>query len=154
MAQSTSGVLRNAALVDDNVLFRIIPGGKKCCGDFPCRFRQFFWILRQCDRMHVHDAIDAIIGLLQRHKFANGPKIVAQMQVPGWLDTGENERSELSHDVTKRNESHLIDAAYGPASLQGQFTQSGSTGGAPRLRSTLRRSIVRSAPPMENASPK
>jgi hypothetical protein len=52
------------------------------------------------DRVHVDDAEDAVMLVLQRHELADGAKIVAQMQIAGRLDAGEDERLESGgHDV-------------------------------------------------------
>ncbi|MNL72897.1 hypothetical protein D3C87_1982870 [compost metagenome] len=51
------------------------------------------------DRMQIDDAIDAVVVFLQRHEFADRAEIIAEMEIAGRLNAGENERLEGVHDV-------------------------------------------------------
>src|SRR5207237_5256215 len=47
-------------------------------------------ILRLCQGMQVDDTEDAVEVALQRHPIADGAEIVAEMQIAGRLDAGED----------------------------------------------------------------
>ena len=79
-------MLRHAALVEDNVLFRVNARRQKRRRHFTRGLCQLFRVLRQRDRMHVHHAVDTVARLLQRHKFADCAEIIAKMQVTGRLN--------------------------------------------------------------------
>jgi hypothetical protein len=48
-----------------------------------------------CQRMHVDNAIDAVIAFLQRHELADRAEIIAEMEISGRLNTGEYEFVEF-----------------------------------------------------------
>jgi hypothetical protein len=47
--------------------------------------------------VQIDHAIDAIMALLQRHKFCDRTKIIAQMQITRWLNARKHQFLESSH---------------------------------------------------------
>ena len=78
------------ALVEHDVLLRIDAGGDEGRGHLPGVAREFGRAapdrtgLRQ--RMHVDDAIEAIMGLLQLHEIDDRAEVIAEMQITCRLD--------------------------------------------------------------------
>ena len=95
-------MLRHLALVEDDVLLRVDAGGEEGGGDFPSLAHQLLRAApdrdRLRDRVHVDDAIDAVVGILQRDEPLNRAEIVAEMQVPGRLHAGKYPLLERRHD--------------------------------------------------------
>ena len=58
--------------------------------DLARRFAQVRRVLPDRDRVHIHDAVDAAMRLLQGHELGDGAKVVAEMEIAGRLDAGEN----------------------------------------------------------------
>src|SRR5690606_23565600 len=93
---------RNLALVEDDRLVGIDTGGEIGTRDLADIVGQFGRILPQRDGVHVDDAIDARILILQRHETPDGAEIIAEMQVAGGLDARKDARRELGHYETIR----------------------------------------------------
>ena len=68
--QASSACCTHLGLVEDDRLFRIEPGGEIGRGQFQRRALQIVRVLPDGDRVHVDDAIDAVMGVLQRHEAA------------------------------------------------------------------------------------
>src|SRR5690606_11129292 len=60
------------------------------------RLHQLGRLLPHRDRVQVDDAVDAVMRVLQLHEAADRAEIVAEMEVAGRLDAGEDERLEHS----------------------------------------------------------
>jgi hypothetical protein len=84
------GVLGDLALVEDDVLCRIDAAGKKRRGDLAGRLGQLGRVLPDRDGVHVDDAIDAVVAVLQLDKLLDRAEIIAEMQVAGRLHAGEH----------------------------------------------------------------
>ncbi len=78
------------ALVEDDVLLRIDAGGNEGRGDLAGVAREFGRAApdrdRLRDRVHVDDAIEAVVRLLQLHEVDDRAEVVAEMQIAGRLD--------------------------------------------------------------------
>ena len=78
------------ALIEHDVLFRIDAAGDERGGDFSGIAGQFSRTApdrhRLGQRVHVDDAIQAVVRLLQLHKIDDGAEVIPQMQIAGWLD--------------------------------------------------------------------
>lgn len=88
---------RDFRLVEDNVRGRIDSGGDVGGSDLARVRRQFLRLLPDRDRVHVDDAIDAFMRLLQRNEIADRAKIIAEMQVAGGLYARKNAVVGLFH---------------------------------------------------------
>ena len=73
-------------------------GSDESCGDFADLTLHVFMHQLCRDGMKINNAIDTVIGLLESHKLPDGTEVIAQMQIAGWLDAGENQRLEFIHD--------------------------------------------------------
>src|SRR5690606_38170044 len=91
------GVLHHPALVEDDMLLGVDAGCQKSSGNRARLRRQIRLDELRGNRMHVDDAIDAIVMVLQRDEIADRAEIIAEMQISGGLDTRENERLETVH---------------------------------------------------------
>ncbi len=87
-------MLGHLALVEDNILFWIDTAGKERGGYLARGTRQFVRVLPHGDGVKIHDAIDAVIAILQRHEFGDGAEIIAEMQIASWLHAGKNKLLE------------------------------------------------------------
>ncbi len=76
------GVRRNLALVEDDRLLRVDTGCDIGCSDFPRGVSQLGRVLPDRDRVHVDNAVDAFVIVLQTHEVADGAEIVAKREVP------------------------------------------------------------------------
>jgi hypothetical protein len=65
-------VNRDLALIEDDVSLRIDAGGEEGSRHLADVARQLDRILPDRDRMHVDDAIDAVMRLLQRDEIDDG----------------------------------------------------------------------------------
>ena len=78
------------ALVEHDVLLRIDAGGDEGRGHFAGVAREFRraapdrYRLRQ--RVHVDDAIEAVMGFLQLHEIDDRAEVIAEMQIARRLD--------------------------------------------------------------------
>jgi hypothetical protein len=98
--QASSAWPEHCGLVEDDVLDRVDARGDEGRSDGAGLPLQVLVDQLGGDRVHVDDAEDAVMLVLQRHELADGAKIVAQMQIAGRLDAGEDERLESGgHDV-------------------------------------------------------
>src|SRR5262249_7190740 len=84
------GMLRNLALVEDDVLLWIDTAGQERGRNLARRARQFVRVLPHSDGVKIDDTINTVIAILQRHELGNGTKIVAEMQIAGRLHAGKN----------------------------------------------------------------
>src|SRR5215470_14369753 len=91
------GVFGDLALVEDDVFLGVDATGKKRCGHLACGARQFARVLPDRDGVHVHDAVDAVIAILQRDELGDRAEIIAEMQVAGRLYTRKYAFLERHH---------------------------------------------------------
>ncbi len=83
-------MLGDLALVEDDVFLGVDAAGEEGGGDLPRRLRQLGRVLPHRDGVHVDDAIDAIVLVLQRDELHDGAEIVAQVKIAGRLHAGED----------------------------------------------------------------
>ena len=95
------GVLGDLALVEDDVFLRVDAAGEERRGHLARRVRQFLRLLPDGDGVHVDDAIDAVVIVLQRHEFRDRAEIIAEVQVAGRLHAGKYPLLER-HRLTPR----------------------------------------------------
>ncbi len=89
------GVLMDAGLVENDVLFGIDAGRDIGRGDLASRLPQRVGILPHGNRVHVDDAVDALlVRLLHLDVALDGAEVIAQMQVARRLGAGKDARSE------------------------------------------------------------
>src|SRR5439155_21353255 len=69
---------------------RIDAGGQIKCGDLRDFRAQLARVLIDCDGVQVDDAEDALVILLNADPVFKGAKIVADVQISGWLHAGED----------------------------------------------------------------
>ncbi len=93
------GVDVDLALVEDDVGPGIDTGGEEGGGHLAGRPGQFRRVLPDRDRVHVDDAIDAVVGRLHLDETDDGAEIVAEVEIAGRLDAGENARGETGHGL-------------------------------------------------------
>ena len=78
------------ALVEHDVLLRIDAAGDEGRGHFAGVAREFGRaapdVDRLRDRVHVDDAIDAVMRLLQLHEIDDRAEVIAEMQIARRLD--------------------------------------------------------------------
>ena len=88
------GMARDLALVEHDVLLRIDAGGDEGRGHLAGvagelgRAAPDVDALR--DRVHVDDAIDAVMGFLHLHEVDDRAEVIAEMQITRRLDAGKN----------------------------------------------------------------
>ncbi len=82
------------ALVEDDMLFRIDAGGDEGRGHFAGIARQLGRAAPDVnalrDRVHVDDAVDAIVRLLQFDEIDDRAEVIAEMQIARRLDARKN----------------------------------------------------------------
>src|SRR6476620_9969363 len=78
------------ALVEENALLRVEPGGDVGRGHFADRVAQLGRVLPYGDGVQIDDAEDAIVRLLHLDPLHHGAQIIAQVQGAGRLHTGED----------------------------------------------------------------
>jgi hypothetical protein len=83
-------VLGDLALVEHDVLLGIDAAGDEGRGHLARRVGELARVLPDGDRVHVDDAIDAVVVVLQRHEFDDGAEIIAQVQIAGRLHAGKH----------------------------------------------------------------
>ncbi len=91
------GMLRHGRLIENDMLFRIDAGRDEGGCDRTDLVRHVLMDELGRQRMHVDDAVDAVIAFLQRHELADRAEIVAEMEIAGRLDAGENDFLEFAH---------------------------------------------------------
>src|SRR6185312_15214704 len=101
------GVLVNLALVEDDVLLRIDAAGEESGRDLARRLRQLDGVLPYRDGMHVDDAIDAVIAVLQRDEFGDRAEIIAEVQIAGWLHAGKHALLERHSLIPRDCSGHM-----------------------------------------------
>src|SRR6185437_5421328 len=89
-------------LVDDG-FFGIKAGGKVYGEKIGDVLRELFWILWFGDRMEVGDEEKAMIidGVLKVHEIAERPEIIAEMELPAWLDARDKYRFHIKKYITE-----------------------------------------------------
>ena len=85
------GVLGHLALVQDDVLLRI----DACCDEGRCDLAdiagQFGRVLPDGNGMQIHNAVDAVVGVLEFDEVDDGAEIVAEVQIARRLDARKNQ---------------------------------------------------------------
>ena len=86
------------ALVEHDVLLRIDAGGDEGRGHLAGVARELGRAAPDVhplrDRVHVDDAIDAVVGLLQLHEVDDRAEVIAEMQIARRLDARKNPFNE------------------------------------------------------------
>ena len=80
---------RDLALIEQDIVRRIDPGGDHAGSHFPGIMTQFFRVLPDGDRMHVDHAVDAFIVVLEAGEITDRTEIVPEMQITGRLNARE-----------------------------------------------------------------
>src|SRR5205814_7803329 len=88
------------------------PGGEEGGRDLAGLVAQLRRVLPGGDGVHVDDAIEAVELVLQLHPVADGTEIVAEMQVAGRLDAGED-AVDWSHRGSRSGGGAVIACAAG-----------------------------------------
>ena len=96
------GMLGDLALVEHDVLLGIDAAGDEGGGDLARRLRQLGRILPHRDGVHVDDAIDAVVLLLQRNELHDRAEVVAEVQIAARLHAGK-------HPLLERHARNLAD---------------------------------------------
>ena len=84
------GVFFNPRLDEKRRELRIEPAGDQRRGHFPRLAAQRLGVLPDRDRVQVHDAIDRLVLVLQRHPVADGAEVVAEGGHARRLDAGKD----------------------------------------------------------------
>ena len=90
-------MLRDPALVEDDVGFRIDAAGEKGRGHLAGGAPQLFGLVRKRHRMKVDDAIDARMRLLHLDEALDRAKIVAEVEIACRLNAREHAFGKLRH---------------------------------------------------------
>ena len=101
------GMAGDLALVEHDVLLRIDAGGDERRGDLAGVARELGRAAPHVDplrdRVHVDDAIDAVVRLLHLHEVDDRAEVIAEMQITRRLDAGKNlfnkSHSQLHEDA-------------------------------------------------------
>ena len=93
------GMGGDLALVEDDMRLGVDAGGDEGRRHLAGRGGELLRILPDRDRMHVDDAIDAVVGRLQLDEALDGAEIVAEMQVAGGLDARKDPGCEVGHVI-------------------------------------------------------
>src|SRR5262249_49178106 len=88
-------VRRHLALVENDVLAGIDPGGEEGRRYFPGLAAQLLGILPERDRVLVDDAEDALVVPLQPDPIADGAQVIAEMEIAGRLHAGKDSLHRL-----------------------------------------------------------
>ncbi len=98
------GMGRHLALVEHDRARRVDAGGEERGGDLSDLRLQLGRVLPQGDRVQVDDAVEALrLARLHLHEPLHGAEIIAEMQVPGRLDAGEDQFVERGHRACSRS---------------------------------------------------
>ena len=138
------GVLGDLALVEEDRALGIEPGGDVGGRHLADRGFELVGVLPDRDRVHVDDAVDALVRLLQLDPLQHGAQIVAEVQAAGRLHAGEDALLEC-HRFASLDRGALWRAGARRASPSRVAAQIGP-GGARRLRKP--RSCRRSRAPV------
>ena len=84
-------VFGDLALVEHDVRLRIDAAGDERRGDLADRLVQLLGVLPDRDRVHVDDAVDALVRLLHLDESHDGAEVVAEVQIAGRLHAGEHQ---------------------------------------------------------------
>ena len=95
------GVPGHLALVEDDMLFGIDAGGDKGRGDFPGVARELGRAApdrhRLRERVHIDNAIETVVGLLQLDEIDDRAEVIAKMQIAGRLHPRKNPLNHRHH---------------------------------------------------------
>ena len=86
------GMAADMALAIDEALFGVQAAGDVDGGQLHAAAAQVSGILPHGDGVHVHNAVDAVIVILQGGEILQRADVVAQRERTGGLDAGENNR--------------------------------------------------------------
>ena len=81
---------RDAALVEDRLPHGIDAGRDERGRDFPGRRFEDGRVLGHRDGVEIDDAVKAVVIGLQGHEPRDGSKVIAEVQVSGRLDAGQD----------------------------------------------------------------
>ena len=85
-------MLGHMALHENSCYFRVETNCEKCGGKFESARAQDARTIGHCERMKVDDAMEGVAFVLAHDPIAQSPKIIAQMDDSGGLDTGQDAR--------------------------------------------------------------
>ncbi|GAA3221601.1 hypothetical protein GCM10020256_28470 [Streptomyces thermocoprophilus] len=92
------GVLGDVALDEERAPLRVEPGREELGGGEAGVGPQLLRVLRHRDRVQVHDHVERVVRLLERHPLADCAQVVAEVEgAGGGLDTGEHAGTVRSH---------------------------------------------------------
>ena len=98
------GVAGDLALVEDDVALRVDAARDEGSRDLADLARQIRLDQRRGQRMHVDDAIDAIVLVLKLDEALERAEVIAEMQVSGRLHAGEDKFLKSLHPPPLRTE--------------------------------------------------
>ena len=84
------GVRGHMALDEERVLFRVETAGDVLRELLDGAAAQVGGILAHGDRVHIHDAVQAVVLILQAHPVLDGSHVGAERQLAAGLDAGEH----------------------------------------------------------------
>ena len=79
------------ALAVDQILLGVQTGCDIDCGKLQAPSAKVRRVLAHGDGVLIHNAVDAVVIILQFHKIAQSPDVIAQGQRTGRLDTRKND---------------------------------------------------------------
>ena len=82
----------DVALHEQGATSRIQPRREQDAGGIECLATEHLRVDRKRQRMEVNDAEVGVGGILVQHPVAHSTEVVAQMKVPGGLDSGKYAR--------------------------------------------------------------
>ena len=83
-------VLRHVALHEQDAALRVEAGGHEQRRELTAAVGELIALVRHRHRMEVDDAIHGVVAVLVVDPAANGPQVVAEMQVARGFDAGEH----------------------------------------------------------------
>ncbi len=141
------GVLGHLALIEQDALLGIEAGGDVSGRHLADGLLQLGGILPNGDRVHVDDAVDALVRLLQLDPVEHGTEVIPQMQAAGRLHAGKHAFLEC-HGSPLRDWRGFMARRAAPRKTG--MVQSGPGGGVRRVRKA--RAWRRSSAPVANTA--
>ncbi len=128
-------------LVEDDVLVRVQAAGderRRQLTDVPA---QGLRLLRHRDRMHVHDAVKAVVRVLHIDKALDGAEIITEMKIAGGLHAGKDARRagigdglEIGHGIgvpgKRKSRQARIGSGHAPPEAAGRMPEPDRQAGA------------------------
>ena len=95
------GMFGHLALVEDDVFLRIDATGDEGRCHFADIGDKLLGVMRLRDRVHIDDAIDALMALLQLDEFDDGAEIIPEMEIAGRLNAGKHQFFESHFEIPR-----------------------------------------------------